>query len=225
MAAPSVNSGHTTYTSNTVLLHPIPAPVYVPDSIIYIAIAHDGNQMLMPPAGFTTVISNLAINSSDHTATFALFRKPAAVDDPSTFTVTSSGAERAAAVAWSVSDDNGVDVVGTDDGDSNTISCPSVMTTEDDTMVFRIGAADTDTLPHGTIGGYTKLAEVERSSGATVSVQYKTQASAGDTGAENFSMGEVNEWVGITVAVKGTGGGGGFKAAWAIGTNKLIGAF
>lgn len=224
MPAPSVNSGHTTYESaGSSNSHVVDAPSHSEGDGIWIAIVVDGAQTLTPPAGF--VGAALSISAANHTATLGVYRKTAGASEPSTYTVQCSSSERAAAISWSQSNDNSFDVTASDSDTSSTANCPSATTTEDNTLILRIVGTDSETLPHGTISGYTKLDEVERSSGGTVSVQYTTQASAGATGAENVSLNSSQEWRGVTVAVKGVASGGGFQVAWGTGINNLVGAF
>lgn len=210
MPAPSVNSGHTLReNSNTVMMHVIDAPSHSENDAIYFFLLVDGNQTILAPAGFETILSNLAVRTGDHTATVSFFRKVAGGSEPSTYTASTLSGERSVAIAWSQSDDNNVDVSATTSGDGSTVTCPSATTTEADTLILRMVGTDNVTLPHGTATGYTYLAGVERSSGGTVSVQYKVQAAAGATGTEDVSIDSTQEWIGITVAIKGAGSGGG----------------
>lgn len=223
MPSPNVNTGHTTYIApSSVTNHVVNAPSHEEGDAIYIAIVVDGVQALTPPSGFSGVSFN--INASNNTAQLGIYRKVAGGSEPSTYTVQCSSAERAAAIVWSQSDDNDIDVNDDDDGNSASANCPGVTTTEDDTLILRVVGTDSTTLSHGTISGHTKLTEVERSSGGTVSVQYKTQASAGASGAGIVSLGASQEWRGVTLAIKGVSAGGGFQPAWAANVNKLIGA-
>lgn len=225
MPAPTVNSGHTTYTAPSSLTsHNITVPPHSEGDAIYVLFLIDGNQSLTPDTGFSAIEDDVAIYSGDHTATFGLYRKIAGASEPGTYTFTNSSAERGCAIAFSVSREDSVDVSATNGGDSSTATCPTVTTTGADALILRAVGTDSETLPHGTISGYTKIAEVERSSGGTLSIQYDTQASAGATGTANVSISTTQEWGTITAASLPAGGGD-FQSAWAIGVNKLTGVF
>ena len=226
MPAPTVNSGETTYTSPSSLTsHSIPVPSHSEGDAIYVLFLIDGVQTLTPDSGFEAVEGNVAIAEGDHTATFGLYRKIAGASEPTNYIFANSAAERGCAIAWSVSGEEALDGSNTSSGDSSTASCPNVTTTEPDALILRAVGTDLETLPHGTIPGYTKIAEVERSSGGTLSAQHTTQASAGPTGAVNVSIAGTQEWGTITAASLPANDVGGFNPGWANQSNKLIGAF
>lgn len=226
MPAPTVNSGETTYVApSSMTSHSIPAPSHVEGDAIYVLFLIDGVQVLTPDSGFLAVEDDVAIAAGDHTATFGLYRKIASASEPANYTFTNSSAERGCAIAWSVSGEDSLDVSTTNSGDSSTATCPSATTTGQDALVLRAVGTDSETLPHGTIAGYTKIAEVERSSGGTLSVQYTAQAIAGATGTAAVTISGGQEWGAITAASLPANGSGGFNPAWAKQSNKLIGAF
>lgn len=207
MTAPILDAAgrKTLADSSSVTNHVIDVPSNSVGDAVYIAIVCDGNQSFTFPAGFAAVHSNISISS---TATFALGRKEISGSaDSGTYTVTTSGSERAAAIAWKQSGDTGVDAAPTPNtGDGATATCPSATTTGADRLILLIVATDGDSTTHSTISGFTKLDEIFAVSGGTISVQYATQSSAGATGANNVTIG-TEQWSAATVAVAGTAGG------------------
>lgn len=208
MTAPALDAaGHKTLAdTSSVSDHVIDVPSNSVGDAVYIAIVCDGNQSFTFPAGFTVIHSNISISS---TATFGLGRKEIAGSaDSGTYTVTTSGSERAAAIAWRQSGDTGVDHAPTPNtGSGATATCPSATTTGADRLILLIVATDGDSTTHSTVSGFTKLNEIFAFSGGTISVQYATQAAAGATGTNDVAISS-EQWSAVTVAVAGTAGGG-----------------
>lgn len=211
MTAPSVDAANhkTLADSGSVTNHVIDVPPNSVGDVVYIAIVCDGTQSFTFPAGFTAVLSNIAIPSTSQTATLALGRKEITGSaDSGTYTVTTSGSERAAAIAWRQSGDTGVDHAPTPNtGSGATATCPSATTTGADRLILLIVATDGDSTTHSTVSGFTKLNEIFAFSGGTISVQYATQAAAGATGTNDVAISS-EQWSAVTVAVAGTAGGG-----------------
>lgn len=205
MAAPTVNSGHTTLAEiSSVTSHVVDVPTHSSGDGIYIAIVCDGSQSFTFPAGFSKIISDTVTSS---TATLAIARKTAGGSEGSTYTVTTSGSERAVAVAWSQSNDNGIDgtTPSPNTGSSATATCPSVTTTVANTLVLRVVGTDNESSTHSTVSGYTKIAEVQQASAGTISIQWIVQASAGSSGTADVTI-TSEQWAAATFAVAGVGG-------------------
>jgi hypothetical protein len=104
-----VNSGHTVYTSaGSVTDHVINTPPHSVGDVIYIAFAVDQVQTITWPAGFTGGQDDFVT-----TATWGMAYKVAGASEPSTYTVSVGIAERAVAIAWSTSNDGGIDANST----------------------------------------------------------------------------------------------------------------
>jgi hypothetical protein len=149
-----VNSGHTAYTSaGSVTDHVINTPSHSPGDVIYIAFAVDQVQTITWPAGFTGGQDDFVT-----TATWGMAYKVAGASEPSTYTVSVGIAERAVAIAWSTSNDGGVDANSTpNEGNGATATCNAATTTVANDLVFRIVATDGESLPHSNHTDYTML--------------------------------------------------------------------
>ncbi len=181
--------------------HIINTPTHVELDVIYIAVVCDDDLTLTEPDGFTVVIENQAVITGDDAATFSLYKKTAGSSEPASYMVKSSSSERAALLAFSVDNDNGVDDYATSDGDSTTATCPTVTTTGTDRLICRIVATENDTTPHEQLSGYTFATESGVSSGGSISLQYLTQAAAGASGAETVTLSVDERWLGLTLAI------------------------
>ena len=181
--------------------HVVNTPTHVESDGIYIACVCDGNLTLTGPNGFTAVIENQAVISGDDSATFSLYKKTAGSSEPGSYTVRSSKDERAALLAFSVDNDNGIDLYDTADGDSDTATCPSVTTTGTDRLICRIVATEGYSIPHERLDGYTFTSEAGIGSGGSISLQYLTQATAGASGAETVDLDSNERWLGLTLAI------------------------
>jgi len=160
---------------------------------------------ISPPSGWSTLVHNL---TSVTEVTCSLYYKIAGASEPNGYTITYSLAggeeERAVATCMAWYDHDGIDSVGTDVETSGTSTavCPSITPTVNDTTLLRLVAADggRDTVPHGTISGYTMLANFGEYSASSISIQHDDHAS-GATGTANVSLGASEEWCAITLAI------------------------
>jgi subtilisin-like proprotein convertase family protein len=201
--AVTVNAGQTTSTTtSSVTNHVIDTPAHSTGDVIYLFAAIDGSCTMTPPSGFTAV-PNMSSASVVSAATTSLWRKTATASEPSTYTWTSSVAERSVQIAWSQSGDGGVDVSATaNTGTGTTATCPAVTTTVANTLILRLVATDEISNPISTGSGYTKIAELSYTSAATASVQYRTQAAIGSTGTLALTLSVSEQWAAFTVAIK-----------------------
>ena len=194
-----------TADSGSVKDHLINTPSHVELDVIYIGVVCDDDLTLTAPDGFTAVIENQAVITGSDSATFSLYKKTAGSSEPGSYTVKSSGSERAALLAFSVENDNGVDVFSTSDGTSSTATCPTVTTTGTDRLICRIVATEGYSIPHQQLAGYTFATEAGVSSGGSISLQYLTQATAGASGAETVTLNDSERWLGLTLAISFNG--------------------
>lgn len=207
MAAPTIVSGHTTLAqADNVTSHVINTPTHANGDVIYIAAAADSPATaLSAPAGFAAVSTydSVTFNSD---AIYSVWKKTASSEGGS-YTYTTSVAERSAAIAWAVNGDAGIHATGTPaGGTSATATVPAVTTSVTNTLRISIVFTDTNTTPHGTPTGHTQLAAVGVTSGASVSVAYKTLASSGTDASQTASLNVTDNWVGLTFAIDGTSG-------------------
>lgn len=203
MTIPIVSDVVTSFDSGNQKDHVINAPAYSPNDAIYIAIQIDEDTLLTGPPGFDVILDNIPVKAGDVKGTFSLFKKFDQGNEPASYTIHSNDSERSVMIAWSVSLEDGIEAVDTGDGEGATVTCPDVTTITDECLLMRIAATDSETLPHEHLSddGYTMLASIERSSGATLSVQYVPFHTAGATGTVDIDIAESQEWLGITLAI------------------------
>jgi len=211
MPSPVVELGHSQVTdtsSNT--SRTINAPSNAANNTVLLCCVLDGNGGGVASSGFTAIVDNVDIISTDNTAVLAVFHKDEGASPPSTYTITNSSGERMVALAIPISGATGVDsVTDTDEGDSGTASCPSVTPNEDGTLALAIVGTDGTSLSHGTPTGWTLIDQIEQSSAGTLSVFWKEVGVAVATGAASVSLGSTQEWVGATIVLLGDGTVGG----------------
>lgn len=211
MSYPTINTGHTTQNSgSSVTNHVVNTPSHSEGDVIYIFAGIDHAINMTQPAGFSIAFEDIYIYSNAVTA--SLWYKTAGASEPSTYTWTSASAERSVSIAWSISNDGGIDVASNPHtGSSSTASCADVTPTVNNTLVLRLVATDGETLPHGIAAGHTQLDGISYFSGATISVQYETHGTAGAVGQILPSLSQSEEWGGGTICIApaddGIGGG------------------
>ena len=168
--------------------------------LMIIWISLDGGGSSFSCSGWTALYSNL--DSDKHSS--GLLWKIAGASEPSTYTVTHDD-ERSQWGVVAIQDHDGIDVNGSDfsDADEANAVCPSVTTTTADTLLLRFASADAGdvTTPHGAVTGYTMTFNAGWFSSASISCQYKTQATAGATGTANVSLSDDQEWTAVTLAI------------------------
>lgn len=205
MTAPSINftpsfdqggsSGNETSTN-------IASYPHANGDVVHIAMVSDAaSQVFTFPAGYTKQYSDVSVNGA---ATAVLARKTAS-SEPSNFNVTLGTSERQVYIAFSVTGDGGVNATGTSGtGTGSTATCPAVTTTVDDCLLIRFVATDISagtTLPHGTMSGWTKLAEQDTGSGGALSIHYKVLATHGTEASATVSMNVSEQWWAGTFAI------------------------
>lgn len=207
MTAPAIVAGHTTSTEpGNTTNHDIATPTHANGDVIYILAAIDsGGTSMTPPAGFAAVHANFSDVAIASVARFSIWKKTASGEGGS-YIWTSGAAERSVTVAFAVNGDVGINAVGTNATGTGTIATiPAVTTTLVDTL--RISAVFTDgvSTPHSTPSGYTELAELSETSGASLSIQYKVLSGSGTSASEVVGL-TSEEWVGITFAIESSAG-------------------
>ena len=202
-AAVTVNAGHTTYNSGgSKADHVVTAPSHSPGDSIYLAVACDGVRTIVWPSGFAAIY----YDDIEGTATWGLAWKLAGASEPATYTF-SIASERAVAICWSQSDDDGVDDTSSVNGGSGAVAtCNAAETSVANDLILRIVATDSSPddppgVTHSTITDYTMLDQENLYSGASLSVQYITQASIGSTGTAAVTI-TSEQWGSGTVAIK-----------------------
>jgi len=205
MTAPSINftpgfdqggsSGNETSTN-------IPSYPHTNGDVVHIAMVSDAaSQVFTFPAGYTKQYSDVSVNSA---ATAVLARKTAS-SEPSSFNVTLGTSERQCYIAFSVTGDGGVNATGTSGtGTGSSATCPAVTTTVDDCLLIRFVATDISagtTLPHGTMSGWTKLAEQDTGSGGALSIHYKVLTTHGTEASATVSLNVSEQWWAGTFAI------------------------
>lgn len=200
MSFPSVNSNHNTgaqASGSTSFV--VTVPPHDEGDVLYIAIAQDG-AATMTQASFTALYDNISIGAG--TATFCLFRRTATASEPATYTVTTTLSERAAWIAFAVSNDGGVDSQATTaTGTGTTASVNTVTTTQDDCLGIAVFATDLVSTPMSAMSSHTKLDESSVTSGASVGVYYRELITAGANGGGNITLNASEEWVGVRFAI------------------------
>jgi len=137
-----------------------------------------------------------------------MFYKTSTGAEAGPFNVGMGTIERQGWVAWTVHDDNGFDVTGTNvSGTGSTAaSVPSLTTTQDDDLFIGVVATDVSaglTTPM-TPATMTKLAEAAASSAAAVAVFFETAATAGSWPSNTgVTLNVAEQWLGVSFAIKG----------------------
>lgn len=210
MAAPVIVGG--TYTqngngsnSNTLTLD-VPANsdgnllivVYVTDG--------DGSTASISGSGWTTLEGPQDIPSSlsSTAGTFYVWHKTANSDSGS-WTITQTVSERALAVAFAVSGHNGIDAEATylSGSDSSAESNNIITTVNDCLRISIVGSVGVRTV--STLADHALLVTQTYTSAGTISVQYKTVASAGSDAGQTATL-DSTYWCTYAFAIKPAGG-------------------
>ena len=152
--------------------------------------------------------ANQAVNADDSIAVGSVWYDTAGASEPSTYTWTSSAAERGAGLVFAINGHNGIDVSApsANTGSSDTITFPAVTTTVADCLILRIAIFDAGMVSVNLGSGYTLVGEADASSAGGVHAQYITQASAGTTGTLAVTGATSEQWAAWTVAIAPVGG-------------------
>ena len=204
--APIVNTGQTTYKGQSLATHPVPTPSYSQGDGIYIYAIAKGDRTMTRPTGFAIAFENAT--SFNDVTTYSLWYKKAGSSEPSTYSFTLDTAAEAIAIAFSVTNDGGVDVVSPNfTGNSSTASCSNATSTVDDSIVLRLVNSENETLPHDLVAGATWIDTIEDStSSLTASAQYETQETAGSVGQVFIDIASTARWGARTVIIQPCGG-------------------
>ncbi len=199
ISTPIVNSGATA-VAQTAETHTFNVPTHSEGDVIYVfASAETTSGTMTAPSGYSAVFQN--VSSSGSRYNYSLWRKAAGASEPATDSWTVSGSQEGCTIAWSVTNDGGVDGNATTQGNSSTVTCPDFTATVANVLVLRLVTTDKDTLPHGLAPGHTWIDDIADPANC-ISVQYETKASSGSVGSESISISASEEWDGITVVVK-----------------------
>ena len=203
-SAPTTASRGTAGTSLT-----INAPINIANDVIYIGWASDGDADVgTPSAGFTAVTGYNGVSLNAGGGVFYLWSKTSAGSEPSTYTITSTVAERSAALAFAVRNQASIHVHGTPQSNtsasSTTATVPGFTTTVTGTMRISMIFSNQGVNTVSTLTGHTQLGTVSQGSGGTVNVQYKELPTATTESNLNATLGSGGAWVGISFAVAPT---------------------
>lgn len=202
--------------------------------LLIAAVATDGNNLasLSPPSGWTV----LEKDSYGTEVTLGTWYKIAGASEPANYTFTWSNSEQVFGYILRFTGHDPNDPINASaknkGGNTYTPLCPSVTTTVDDTIIFRIGGFDyyyvyvyppsVAGFPSdhtGLIMDRSRINSMACSGGAA----YKTQASPGPSGTANFNLERSEQYVTVTFAVAAipgtsgmvSGGAGYFKKSLA----------
>lgn len=178
--------------------------------VLTMAFLQNDGLALTPPAGFTLVrrdVRNFGANSFQTNA--VTWVKESAGE--TSFSVTfSTGFIEGTLTASEFSGIDVADITGDTDTDGafgDTANCPSVDTTEADSIHYVFATWFDGTQPFGTPSGYTQLAPVADAADDGKGF-FKVIASPGATGAASISAGGSNNWVSQSIVLNAGGGGG-----------------
>ena len=210
MAAPTIVG--TTYTQNgngsnstTLTLN---VPTNSDGNLLIVVYVTDGDSSTasISGSGWTTLEGPQDIPSSlgATSGTFYVWYKTASSDSGS-WTITQTVSERALAVAFAVSGHNGIDVENTYLSGSDTSAESNNLTTSvnDCLRISIVGSVGVKTVT--TLTGHTLLVTQTYTSAGTISVQYKTIASAGADTGQTATVGS-SYWCTYAFAIKPVSG-------------------
>jgi len=201
MAAPSFVAGHTTAQDSTAQTsRTISVPTHSSGDRIIAIIAASTSSPVPGISTFTGVAYSEAISFTGY---LYIAYKTATGSEPASYTITSNSCV-ISAVCFAVTGAGGViHALTSTSGDSATATAPAITTVLTDTL--RISVVGTDDNPGvtsvATMTGHTLIATVTGSSKPTVSVQYKTLASAGTDAAETAALSGSEQWAGVSLAI------------------------
>lgn len=210
MAAPSIVAGYTQAgnASNATTL-----VVNVPTNtngdlifVVYVTDADSPTTASVSGSGWTTLegpndVSNTTIGTA---GVFYVWYKTAS-SDSGTYTITASNSERAVAMAFAVTGHNGIDAEATyATGTDSSAESNTVTTTVADTLRISI-VCSTGVRTVTTLTGHTLLATHSYTSAGTLSVQYKTIASAGADAGQTATL-DSGGWGTYAFAIKPSSG-------------------
>jgi hypothetical protein len=197
--SPIINPGETTQTSFGTS-HIVNTPTNSEGDVIYIYAGIDDHVDMIAPAGFSQAFQNF--KAFNNQATHSLWYKTATGSEPSTYTWTSSISQGSTSISWSVSNDDGINVVSSNNsGQSNTAIAGDATTTVNNCLVLRLVVTEEATLPHGTFSNHTLLDSIENVGEVSISAQYKIQKNAGAVGQAQIPLNSVDDWSGMTVCI------------------------
>jgi hypothetical protein len=211
MAAPSIVSGYTQNgnagNSTTLVIN---TPTHADGDKIYVVWVTDGDSATASISGSGWTVlegpQNVPTTLSATAGAMYVWYKTAASEGAS-YTITTSVSERSVAVAFAVTGDNGIDAEGTyGSGTDFSAEVSSVTSTQADTLRISVIVSPRSPLSVSTLTGHTLLGTHSYTSAGTISVQYKTLASAGtDSGVTATT--DDDGWGTFTWAIAPNAGG------------------
>jgi hypothetical protein len=211
MAAPSIVSGYTQNgnagNSTTLVIN---TPTHSNGDKIYVVWVTDGDNATasISGSGWTTLEGpqNVPTNLSATAGVMYVWYKTAS-SEPASYTITTSVSERSVAVAFAATGDNGIDAEGTyGSGTDLSAEVSSVTTTQADTLRISVIVSPRSPLTISTLTGHTLLGTHSYTSAGTISVQYKTVASAGTDSGQTATLDD-DGWGTFTWAIAPNAGG------------------
>ena len=165
----------------------------------------DGSDLIAPPAGWNEVSLGVSTNQ----VAVGVWWKLAGSTEPLSHTFTWTNFEQS--YGWMMrftghDAANPINVSAAANGTSSTPVSPAVTTSVDNATILRLGGFDDDDITIGSTGltgQQTILMEENKNGNGTVSggAGYASQATAGDSGALNFSLTNTEEWWTVTLGI------------------------
>ena len=200
------NEGKATGTSVTVTK---PTDTAADDILIGCLSSDGGSETHTSPESDSWNVIYKGQSEGSGKQTFSLWWKTAGGSEPADYTFGCGSSE--GLYAWVIRVDGAhlTDPIHKQNiatGDSDIVSCPAVTTTVDDCLIIRaFGIDHIDVNVDGGWGSETNIT-VDKSGDASGDAAggsaYKTLASKGDSGAETNTLTDIEEWVGVTVAIQ-----------------------
>ncbi len=165
----------------------------------------DGNDTILPPAGWNEV----SLGVSSNRVAVGVWWKLAGSSEPASSTFTWTDFEQS--YGWIMrftghDAANPIDVSADNSGSSSSPVSPAITTSIDNAMILRIGGFDDDDITLGDTGlsGHqTVVMDESKNGNGTLSggAGHTAQATAGDSGTANFSLTNSEEWWTVTLGI------------------------
>lgn len=201
MAAPTIVNSVTGFSGSISTTRTVTLPTNIADDYIFVALMDDPvSQTFTIPGGWTRLYDTVDVVSA---ATFILFYKKSNGSEGASINVTVGTTEEASWIAFSVRGAHAsspIHAQGTNaTGTGGTATIPAITTSIIDTLVIGVIATDDVTTTHGATTDYTQLAE--SANDTSVSVWYKTQATAATISANTSTLTDNEQWLGVSFAI------------------------
>ena len=175
---------------------------------LVLVVSMDGIQTINTPTGFTLV---RRIDEPGGSVCMSIFKRKADGTEGSTFTITSDN-EYATGMILRISGCDStdcIDIISTGAGElgkSPNVRCPNAWSECADSLVLRIGASDGGVVSLTAPSGHTSIDyQAGGTSGTSLAMARKDQATAGYTDSAYFTSGKATEeFIGATLVIRST---------------------